>query len=71
MSASYFKGLIQDLSQHCITPALPEAQDTDAMMDRVIVLELLYQLDGRDDRKHPQHHTYTGLWEAYTNAKDS
>ena len=35
------------------------------MLDRVIVLELLYQLDGRDNQSHPHHNTYTGLWHEY------
>tara|TARA_B100001939_G_C16536854_1_gene444545 strand:- start:9 stop:224 length:216 start_codon:yes stop_codon:yes gene_type:complete len=65
MSTSYFKEWVHDLSQHCSTPALPGAQDTDAMLDRVIVLELLYQLDGRDNQSHPHHNTYTNLWHEY------
>ena len=46
-------------------PVLPAAQDTEAMMDRVILLELLYHLDKRHDRSHPKHNTYTGLWQQY------
>ena len=46
-------------------PVLPEAQDTEAMMDRIILLELLYHLDKRHDQRHPQHNTYTGLWEKF------
>ena len=46
-------------------PVLPEAQDTEAMMDRVILLELLYHLDKRHDRSHPKHNTYTGLWQQF------
>ena len=64
MSTSYFKELVHDLSQHCSTPALPAAQDTDAMFDRVIVLELLYQLDGRDNQSHPHHNT-AQRWECH------
>ena len=71
MSTSYFKDLIHDLSQHCSRPALPAAQDTDAMMGRVIVLELLYHLDGRDNQSHPHHNTYTGLWRDYFNGTNS
>ena len=44
---------------------MPGAEDTDAMLDRVIVLELLYQLDGRDNQSHPHHNTYTNLWQNY------
>jgi hypothetical protein len=69
MSASYFKDLIHDLSQHCSCPSLPAAQDTDAMMDRVIVLELLYHLEGRDNPSHSHHNTYTGLWQNYINSQ--
>ena len=65
MSNSYFNDLIHDLSKHCSRPALPAAQDTDAMMDRVIVLELLYHLDERHNRSHPHHNTYTGLWQQF------
>ena len=65
MSTSYFKDMIRDLSEHCRIPALPGAEDTDLMMDRVIVLELLYHLDGRDNQSHPHHNTYTGLWQNY------
>ena len=71
MSTSYFNDWIHDLSQHCSRPALPAAQDTDAMMDRVVVLELLYHLDRRHDRSHPHHNTYTGLWQNYINANNS
>ena len=32
---------------------------------RVDLLEQLYVWDGRDDKSHPFHHTYTGLYEKY------
>ena len=32
---------------------------------RVDLLEQLYAWDGRDDKSHPYHHTYTGLYEKY------
>lgn len=41
------------------------------MMGRVIVLELLYHLDGRDNQSHPHHNTYTGLWRDYLNGTNS
>lgn len=66
MSTSYFKDWINDMTPNAMQPVLPGAQDTDAMMDRVIILELLYQLDGRDNQSHPHHNTYTGLWHDYS-----
>ena len=53
-----FSALFQPLSK-------PGAEDTEAMMQRNIALDLLYYLDKRDDPKHPHHHTYTGLWQKY------
>jgi hypothetical protein len=67
MSSSYFNDWISDIAPQAMQPVLPEAQDTEAMMDRVILLELLYHLDKRHDRNHPQHNTYTGLWQKYQN----
>ncbi len=32
---------------------------------RVDLLEQLYAWDGRGDKSHPHHHTYTGLYEKY------
>lgn len=32
---------------------------------RADLLERLYFWDGRDDREHPLHHTYTGLYQKY------
>lgn len=33
---------------------------------RADLLEHLYQHDGRADKDHPLHHTYTGLYQKYT-----
>lgn len=33
---------------------------------RVALLEHLYQHDGREDKAHPLHNTYTGLYQKYT-----
>ena len=33
---------------------------------RADLLEKLYQHDGRADKAHPLHHTYTGLYQKYT-----
>ena len=65
MSSSYFHDWISDIAPQAMQPVLPEAQDTEAMMDRVILLELLYHLDERHNRSHPHHNTYTGLWQKY------
>ena len=62
MSSSYFHDWISDIAPQAMQPVLPGAQDTEAMMDRVILLELLYHLDKRHDQRHPQHNTYTGLF---------
>ena len=67
MSSSYFHDWISDMAPSAMQPVLPEAQDTEAMMDRVILLELLYHLDARHNQSHPHHNTYTGLWEKYKN----
>lgn len=32
---------------------------------RVRTLECLYMVDGRHDPKHPDHMTFTGLWQKY------
>jgi hypothetical protein len=69
MSSSYFKDWINDMTPDAMQPLLPAAQDTDAMMDRVIVLELLYHLEGRDNPSHSHHNTYTGLWQNYINSQ--
>lgn len=69
MSSSYFKDWINDMIPDAMQPVLPAAQDTDAMMDRVIVLELLYHLEGRDNPSHSHHNTYTGLWQNYINSQ--
>jgi hypothetical protein len=42
-------------------PHLPGAQDVEAMNNRVLALDWLHRLAGRDDSEHPKHSTYTGL----------
>jgi hypothetical protein len=32
---------------------------------RIRVLEALYVADGRANKEHPDHSTYTGLWQKY------
>ena len=39
----------------------PGAEDTQAMAARVLWLEELYFLDGRDQISHPQYGLFTGL----------
>ena len=43
----------------------PGAEDIKAMNNRTLVMDALYQLDGRDDKNHPYHHTYTGLYQKF------
>ena len=38
------------------------ATDIAAMENRVIALEMLYKLAGRDNPSSPLHSRYTGLW---------
>lgn len=65
MSTSYFNSMAKNLALSAMKPQLPAAQDVTAMVDRVIILELLYHLDERHNRSHPRHHTYTGLWQQF------
>jgi hypothetical protein len=44
-------------------PGTPEGLTID--QNRVYLLELLYQADGRNDPSHLRHGTYTGLAEAF------
>ena len=39
----------------------PGAQDTQAMAARVLWMNELFYLDGRDQISHPQHGLFTGL----------
>lgn len=48
-----------------ITPQKPGAEDVEAMQNRTDLLDALFEMDGRQDTSHPQHHTYTGLFEKY------
>ena len=41
------------------------ATDVDAMNARVIALDMLYKLAGRDNPNSPSHGLYTGLWAPY------
>lgn len=45
------------------------ATDTQAMDRRNAYLNSLYTLDGRDDRNHPQHGIFTGLFKKYGSDK--
>jgi len=48
-------------------PCKPEAQDVEAMANRVLWLDQLYVLDGRDNPGHEMHGVYTGLAIKYQN----
>ena len=45
----------------------PGAQDTQAMAARVLWMNELFYLDGRDQISHPQHGLFTGLALKYQN----
>jgi len=48
-----------------VAPNKPGAEDTFAMDNRTYLMDALYEMDGRADRSHPLHHTYTGLYQKY------
>lgn len=48
-------------------PCKPGAEDVEAMANRVLWLDQLYVLDGRDKRDHEFHGVYTGLAIKYQN----
>ena len=50
-------------------PNKPGAEDHEAMLNRTIYLDHLYQLDGRGKLDHPLRGTYTGLIQKYGFAK--
>ena len=41
------------------------ATDITAMENRVLALDMLYKLAGRDNPNSPSHGIYTGLWAPY------
>ena len=41
------------------------ATDITAMENRVLALDMLYKLAGRDNPNSPSHNLYTGLWAPY------
>jgi hypothetical protein len=45
----------------------PGAEDTQAMAARVLWMNELFYLDGRDQISHPQHGLFTGLALKYQN----
>jgi hypothetical protein len=45
----------------------PGAEDTQAMAARVLWMNELFELDGRDQISHPQHGLFTGLALKYQN----
>jgi hypothetical protein len=46
---------------------LPNAEDVEASNNRVLALNWLYRLSGREQPNHPEHGTYTGLWQDFLN----
>ena len=50
-------------------PCKPGAQDVEAMANRVLWLNQLYVLDGRDKCDHELHGVYTGLAIKYQNLR--
>ena len=49
----------------------PGAEDTQTMAARVLWLEELYFLDGRDQISHPQYGLFTGLALKYQNLEST
>ena len=49
----------------------PGAQDTQAMAARVLWMNELFYLDGRDQISHPQHGLFTGLALKYQNLEST
>ena len=43
----------------------PGAEDIEALRNRQLWIEYLYELDGRHRKDHPRHGVYTGLAKAY------
>ena len=43
----------------------PGAEDIEALTNRQIWIEYLYELDNRDRKDHPRHGVYTGLAKTY------
>ena len=50
-----------------LIPNRPGAEDIEAMRNRTIWLNQLYEIDGRVDPDHPLHGLYTGLHAKYIN----
>ena len=50
-----------------LIPSKPGAEDTIAMINRVVWLDALYFYEGRDDKGHPMHGLYTGLAKKHFN----
>lgn len=48
-------------------PSKPGAQDREAMHNRVLWMNELFKLDGRDRSDHPMRGLFTGLADTYKN----
>jgi hypothetical protein len=44
-----------------LIPCKPGAEDLEAMNNRVVWMDMLYKLEGRDNPDHPRRGLYTGL----------
>ena len=44
-----------------LIPCKPGAEDLEAMNNRVVWMDMLYKLEGRDKADHPKRGLYTGL----------
>ena len=53
----------QQVKQLRTTPNKPGAEDVAAMNARVIALDMLYELAGRNNPDSPSHGLFTGLWQ--------
>ena len=49
------------------TSGMSKAVNIQVMKAKVDYMEMLYRLDKRDEKDHPQHGLYTGLHEKYKN----
>jgi hypothetical protein len=57
------KALAKQLNELRTKPNRYGAEDVEAMNNRVIAMELLYEAARRDDPNSTMHRLYTGLWD--------
>ena len=56
------KTLANQLSELRTNPIRPGAEDVEAMANRVVALDLMYDAARRDNPANTLHGHYTGLW---------